>query len=314
MLPPFVEYLDTTSIRVQAPTDVIFLCGGQITDLAKPAPASLRDAFLKIADNPLGRRRRELVLAEDVNVSYLSRPTYSDLLAFETDFAQICELIILFSESEGSLAELGAFAMVEEIATRLLVVVRDKHFQQNSFIKLGPLLSLQNRRGEEAVYVVDDDDIGMQGDSCAAVNLEVLKDRMARAIDRRLSEIKEPSRFDAARSGHLIKIIVGFIQEFGGLTIEEICELLRQLNVIKSPAEVDALLLCAEAVSWVKQERKGYATYFFAQKGRDATQMSLSDQAPARDKARRRTLIRQYWRQHDEDRYRGIVKHLGDVA
>src|SRR4028118_2064861 len=106
MLPPFVEYLDTKNIRVQAPTDVIFLCGGPMTDLAVRKPASLRDAFLKIVDNPLDRRKRELVLAEDVNVSYLSRQAYRDLLAFETDFAQICELIILFSESEGSLAEL----------------------------------------------------------------------------------------------------------------------------------------------------------------------------------------------------------------
>ena len=60
------------------------------------------------------------ILAEDLN-AFFPEGEYKDILKFETDIAQICDLIILFSESYGSAAELGAFSMIEEIARRLLV-------------------------------------------------------------------------------------------------------------------------------------------------------------------------------------------------
>jgi hypothetical protein len=146
LIADFSENLDVENIRVQAPTQVIFLCGGQTSDISVKKPLSLRDGFLKIFPNPV-TKDRIVVMAEDVNLFYLSRSDYKDLLSFETDLAQICELILLFCESEGSLAELGAFSMVDEIAQRLMVVIRDKYYQAESFIKLGPLLSLENRHG-----------------------------------------------------------------------------------------------------------------------------------------------------------------------
>ena len=141
MLPRFSEYVDKAEIYVEPPTQLIFLCGGK-TNEKTPVAKSIRDAFLKIPANPalIGR---EVLLAEKVNTFHLSRPAYPDLLGFEVDFAQICELILLFSESQGSIAELGAFSMVPELASKLLVVVRDYHLKDDSFIKLGPLQHLK---------------------------------------------------------------------------------------------------------------------------------------------------------------------------
>src|SRR6185295_12911360 len=103
---------------------------------------------------------RDLIQAEEITSDFLFFKKYDNILDFETDLAQIVELIILFCESEGSLAELGAFAMIDEIAQRLFVVVRQKHWNASSFIKLGPLRRVERKYGRETVCVVDDDDVG----------------------------------------------------------------------------------------------------------------------------------------------------------
>ncbi len=122
---PFVEDIDAQKIHVREPFEVVLLCGGQFGSVSDPTPKSLRDAFLKaILPKPL--QNRHLIQAEEITREFDFFRSYDDILVFETDLAQIVELIILFCESEGSLAELGAFAVIDEIMKRLFVVVREK--------------------------------------------------------------------------------------------------------------------------------------------------------------------------------------------
>lgn len=313
MLPPFAEHLDADRIHVQAPAAVIFLCGGETSPLGDAVPRSIRDAFLKINDNP-ATRNRVLIQAEDINVFYLSRAAYTDFLKFETDLAQITELVILICESPGSLVELGAFSMLPEIAERLFVVMRNKHYAELSFVRLGPILSLQNRYGESTIYVLDDDDINIVNDSVVNIDKGALRDRLSGPISAKISQMRNPTTFDAGKSGHLIKLIVGLIQEYGALTVAEIEVILIYANVLRSQAEISAYLLCAEAVGWVKQEKKGLNTYFFALPGDDAAILVMKDGAPVKKKVLRRQMIRDHWKDVDPDRFRGIAKFLGGAA
>jgi hypothetical protein len=88
---PYATDLDAEKIHVQAPSSIIFLCGGQLSDISEATPLSLRDAFLKILDNPI-LRARDLILAEEITQDFSFFDKYSDILEFETDFAQIVEL------------------------------------------------------------------------------------------------------------------------------------------------------------------------------------------------------------------------------
>jgi hypothetical protein len=187
LLPPLAEHLDVERLHVQAPAAVIFLCGGKTSSVSEAIPLSIRDAFLKINDN-ISLKGRQTILAEDVNIFYLSRSVYSDFLKFEVDLAQITELVVLFCESAGSLVEFGAFSMLPEISERLFVVMRSKHYNEDSFITLGPVLSLQNEYGDEVVYVFDDDDINIIGDSPAKINKEILNVRLSKPILARINQ------------------------------------------------------------------------------------------------------------------------------
>jgi hypothetical protein len=308
---PFADDLDAEKIHVQVPTQVIFLCGGRISSLADKTPLSLRDAFYKINDNPV-LRKRALILAEDITAQLAVFDKYKDILEFETDLAQIVELIILFCESEGSLAEFGAFAVIDEIAQRLFVVVREKHYEDLSFIKLGPIRRIQNKHGRDSVFVIDDDDLGIRGNSVSNVDPEILKDRLQQPLTVRLERPREPTTFDATRPGHVIKLIVGLVQEYGALQISEIGTLLRHLSV-NNPTDdmIERYLFCAENVDWLRRVSKGSADYFVARPtSTDAATIHSKSTAKERNRSRRRVLIREHWQRNDAQRFKAITQVL----
>jgi hypothetical protein len=309
---PYAVDLDEQKIHVRAPNAVIFLCGGQCSLVSEPTPLSLRDAFLKIIDNP-AIKDCELIQAEDITRLTIFSDCYGDILQFETDLAQITELILLFCESPGSLAELGAFSAIKDIAERLLVIIRNKHWIENSFIKLGPLRSLINNHGNNSVCVLDDEDIGIREDSVQSVRIDILKQRLQEPLRLRLEVNREPTTFDPGRPGHVIKLIVGLIQEYGALTIEEITSLLLALQVNNQQARIKSYLLCAKSVEWIVETRKGTKDYFIARNLPDAVTLRLKESAKIKNKKRRRTLIREHWKKFDEPRYRGIIETFGVV-
>ncbi|WGR94380.1 retron St85 family effector protein [Bradyrhizobium sp. ISRA443] len=303
--------LDAEKIHVQAPSDVVFLCGGQTSDISEQTPLSLRDAFLKIVDNPIFRDR-ELVQAEDITADFLFFAKYDDILQFETDFAQIVELIILFCESEGSLAELGAFAVISEIASRLFVIVRDKHWQDHSFVRLGPLRWIENKHGRESIFVIGDSEVGMRGNSAAHVDKDALKALLVSPLTIRLEKPREPSTFDPQRSGHVIKLIVGLVQEYGALSVTEISEVLRVLNVPREVTEINRYLYCAKAAGWIKEVSKGSSDYFVAVATKEnAATLPAKESAQIKNRKRRRWLIREHWKANDAPRYNAITQVVG---
>jgi hypothetical protein len=308
---PFVEDLDVSKLHVQAPTEIIFLCGGPFSALSDPKPLSMRDAFLKVSNHPsLGGR--DIVRAEDFTQLSVFSAHYNDILEFESDLAQITELIILFCESAGSFAELGSFAIVDEIAARLLVVIRDHYSNANSFITLGPILNLKNNH-DYSVFVIEDEVIGIVDGDHALIGLDHFKSAMDQPLRARLQRTKEPSTFDATRTGHLIKLVVGLIQEYGALTLTEIEETLSYLGVPIATPRIRAFILCAKTVGWIESKEKGFFEYYVALAGEPAANFTVSDTSKFKNRRRRRLLIREHWEKHDQARFRAIAKASEEI-
>ena len=71
------------------------------------------------------------------------------MLTFERDACHLARAVILFPESPGSLAELGALAVDDSIVDRLLVVVQSQYLEpdrRESFLNLGPLKRAEARQ------------------------------------------------------------------------------------------------------------------------------------------------------------------------
>ena len=99
--------LDRAKLRLRRPSKFIFFCGGRLTN-QDGAAASLR--YYLLNDRKIsGRLDTDVILAERANQLYRDTD-YHDLITFEEDIAKISAMILVVAESEGSLAELGAFA------------------------------------------------------------------------------------------------------------------------------------------------------------------------------------------------------------
>lgn len=302
---PFIDDLDVGSLHVQAPTEVVFLCGGPYDGPKEDGLKSLRHTFHCIAEHP-SLKGRDILMAEDVTRRSDFAAHYDDLLLFERDIAQITELVLLFCESEGSFAELGSFSSYEEIYRQMLVVVRHIYWEQDSFIKLGPLSFLQNECAE-SVFVIRDEDVGIKDADISTIDIDMFKEVIQEPLRARLNVTREPTTFKSERAGHRIKLIVGLIQEYSALSLNEIVSAMSHFNITATESRIRCYLMCARSVGWIEEKASGFQTYWIPLEPNPALNYPVSESASLRDRPRRRLLILEHWRKKDVKRFRLVA-------
>lgn len=294
------------SIRVHAPTTIVFLCGGAI-DENLSVPITLRDAFYRIVlkTSP----KYSIVLAEDAE-PLTSEAGYHDLFSFESDIAQLVGLILLFAESAGSLAELGAFAALRTVSPSILAVLDDFYYNQVSFIRNGPVRCLENAHGEEWITVLDRKDVGISATG-GIENLipSAFAGSILPVIEKRLAANPKWSKFDRLNAGHAILLMTGLCYEYGALTQSEIRSYLAAFGV--DEPRLTNFTYTAELLGWVKKVRKGNHIFFVATCGDAAidytVESSAKESEKPHDKVRWRADVREYWRKNDPSRLRAIA-------
>lgn len=152
-----VESVSPTGCVIKNLPQRIWVFGGVRGEKGKPAQ-SLRDAFLRGALSGTPKPwYRDLDWPENYP-EWWAFSGYRDLLEFEREACFLARKVILFSESPGSHAELGAFALDDSILPRLIVVVQAQFLQEDSrksFLNLGPLERVR-AKGRECVLLSDD--------------------------------------------------------------------------------------------------------------------------------------------------------------
>lgn len=144
-----LSYVDLNELRFKWPSAFIFFCGGRSSENPKD-PVSLRH-FLLNEKRIEPRLDAKVILAEAANQLYRDS-SYKDLITYEEDIAKISRLILLIAESAGSLAELGAFSSSEQIKKKLSVLMQQKHFDAESFVRFGPVERLQNEDESKVAF------------------------------------------------------------------------------------------------------------------------------------------------------------------
>lgn len=302
--------IDPVSLRVHVPSRVVFLCGGAISDADPPEPPTmLRDAYYRHRKADLDNLPFRVVLAEEAD-PLTTEAGYNDLLSFESDIAQIVGLIVLFVESAGSFAELGAFSALETIAPNLLAVMLDHYYDQRSFIKNGPIKYLESKLGEDSVLSIEMQELGITDASdITSVKSQVLCDALDGSIKYRLDKLSKWKAFDPQSDGHKILMMTGLCQEYGALTITELRWLLEFLNVEVDLSRLKSYVFCSELMGWVKLIRKGHQKYVVALMANDqerALDWVFDKGAPFKDRVRWRADIRASWKTTDAYRFRAI--------
>jgi hypothetical protein len=126
----------------------IFLCGADINDKSK--------ARAKLADILAEKKRYEVFYPEDIFDDLLVGPGHS-LLTLESILADSVDAIVIFPESPGSLAEIGAFSNDERLRDKLICFANKKYQKNKSFINYGPLRLIKSSKSGTLAHVNYDD-------------------------------------------------------------------------------------------------------------------------------------------------------------
>lgn len=253
----FLQSVQLEESRVQYPEDVVFFCGGKIHP-AEDQFSSLRDFIFSRKDECLDGKR--IILAEKAAQLFDSH-IYDDLMEFEKFIASISRVILLVSESEGSIAELGAFSQIPEISSKLLVYIHSRFYNDNSFIKDGPVRYLENRN-EQSVQEFDwpQNQHGMINASAAATLIPAFAAAM-RSFERRQPRTE---RFDQERIGHKILLVAGVIHLLGCCKIREAIEALDNLGFNFTENQVKQFIFCLKLFGWVRSVKRDTTYYIYS--------------------------------------------------
>lgn len=150
-------------LRVSDATTYVFLCG------ANPGTgASLRSVIeARLKTEP----RIDIVFPEWIFASY-SRNSDFDLLSLEHQLAGSVDFIVIPVESAGTIAELGAFASVEALQKKTLVLNDQCYASTPSFINKGPIRAIKRARRDN-IILFDPNDVAEAVDSVVSRILNV---------------------------------------------------------------------------------------------------------------------------------------------
>lgn len=127
----------------------IFLCGADIKD-----EKTSRSKMALIFDE---YPRYEILYPEDLFDDLLAGQGQHSLLKLENILADSVDAIILFPESPGSFAELGAFSNNERLARKMIVVSNKKFKSHKSFINYGPYRLVRSSKTGKVININYDD-------------------------------------------------------------------------------------------------------------------------------------------------------------
>jgi len=307
MLTSFHDNVDVASVRVYPPKKYVLLCGGEVSSILDAVPRSLRDAFL-IGGGVSMLKGIEFLQVEEVQEFFDKDSPYKDLVKFEKDLAQICELVILFSESPGSFVELGTFAATEEVAEKLLVIIQSKYLTKSSFISKGPALTLR-RDHPDSVYTFADITIGMRTGAFSEVDCAALVARLGDPITARLKEVESRTTFNGDRFSHLCKLYVGLLREAYSLKDDELCLLLSEFGTDVDETMLDRIAFCCSVLKWASSTTSGFDRVHFARSDlNEAAKFTFN--GSLKDKIRRRAEFRKFWEDRDPDRVAAVDQEL----
>lgn len=126
----------------------IFLCGADINDHSK--------ARSKLARILKDKKRYEIFYPEDIFDDLLVGRGHS-LLTLESILADSVDAIVIFPESPGSLAEIGAFSNDEKLRDKIVCFANKKYQRNKSFINYGPLRLIKASRSGTLTHINYDD-------------------------------------------------------------------------------------------------------------------------------------------------------------
>lgn len=265
-LEAFASSLDLDASKVINSPSLIFLCGGPV-DTKLGADPSLRTLFnQRLKENHPDLFKRVL-LAEEANEWVRIGNHYNNLFELEDDLASLSAVILVFVESPGSIAELGAFCQAPPLREKLVAILEHSHQDDTSFIKAGPVefLRSHNKHGSSVHFLPwlrRANKHGKRRLLKSAARETVIK--FARWLSEYMASLPKEEKFRNDKTGHHQLLIADSISLCTIVLKKDIASFLRGLTVKIPSQELDKYLFLLEKLRLIDRTEYGNNTYYMA--------------------------------------------------
>jgi len=251
-----------------------------------------------------------IVLAEEIQ-EWLHHAHYDDLVTFERHLAHLACTIVLFVESPGSIAELGAFSQVPQISDKLLVFMRNDQYEQDSFIHLGPLRLLEKKYEETRVSVYPwVEHAKIENNTCSSVidheSLNSLVEDISTDIQEFFEHKHRSAIFNHDDEGHVMLLMVDLMDLFLALKKHEVLEILGDLEIPVDEADLSQYLFLLETLGFIGSKKYSGSTYYYSVSDTKFVEYGVREGQRKIDRVRVKASLSDYYADSDKKRSRAL--------
>ncbi len=238
---------------------------------------------------------KSVILAEQVS-SWFKRDQFgrdqpfSDLLELERYLVHLAGMTVLFVESPGSIAELGAFAALDDLRPKTLAVLNEFFGISGSFIADGLLTKIKRDSPDQVLYYNwAPDDLDSQ--TAAEVFCEMFDDLVA-VLELRDSNRHQTEKLDPGSLGHTLLLVADLVRM--GLVVER-AQLAKCLNILGCEAaakDLERHLAILECTGLITERRRRSGTYFIRREPVPFVQYGFKGDGKPKDMTRLQSDIR----------------------
>jgi hypothetical protein len=282
------DSVDPSAFKILNQPDYIFLCGGRLDDFEY----SLRAHFHrdKVQKNPALSKRVQL--AEKADEWYQSRKLFDDLLELEEHLAGLSACVLLFVESPGAIAEFGAFSQMELLKDKLVVVIEDSYFRQQSFIRNGLVEHARRLRPDSVLsYPWLSPPTGDSSTKIDPAGASDTLDEIEREVEEIIKKKPKTTTFRKNDHGHLMLLIADIVTLNVIILQQEIQAIIAGLGIPIKIQELRKYLFLLERLDLISTGRYGSVDYYMNRTG--APEYVTYARSKHTDRSRLRMLLRE---------------------
>jgi hypothetical protein len=180
---------------------------------------------------------------------------YDDLLQFERDACYLAQAPVLFAESFGSLAELGALAIDDALVEHLIVVVQTHYFDsenRRSFLNLGPLKRVRNRHHLCTIGTAEGEKV-LLGDDVQSI---------VESVGKWLPQIQKTKLLETSNPTHRLLLLADLVDILLVSKTDELKTACAHFGVTYSEIELEKALKLLAFFEMVRIEERGLEMFY----------------------------------------------------
>jgi hypothetical protein len=240
-----------TPARLQGIADlprIVFLCGGNDRDW--PNRRHLEDYFERYAPKLMTFRAET---AWDV----LKKESGFNALSLEKELAELSDAVVVLVESVGSIAELGAFSLSDDLRPKLLAVLDRARKGADSFIETGPVAWIRRESIHPPLYVQTSAILEAAGEIQRSLQRRPRDERVETQRYRRW-RLRQRKLNDKEK----LLLLTQLVWVMGPARSDEIASCFRDIVPTPAHQEVEVLLRLARALGLIEDKSNGDPIYF----------------------------------------------------